>query len=62
VCVCMCVREHGLKTAPPLVVFPEGTINYAPIGQLLPFKTGCFRAGEQTLTQNPKPETRNPKP
>lgn len=31
---------------PPLVVFPEGDINYGPIGELLPFKTGAFRAGE----------------
>jgi len=33
------------KERPPLVVFPEGDINHGPPGELLPFKTGAFRAG-----------------
>lgn len=35
---------------PPLVVFPEGDINYGPVGELLPFKTGAFRSGEPVQT------------
>ena len=33
------------QEAPPLVIFPEGSINYGPDGELLPFKSGAFRPG-----------------